>query len=49
MDITHHLVPTVDDLRKAKGDAADHELDYPYENIEELYIEETESSFYIDY
>ena len=49
MDITDHLIPTPEDFQQAKGDSRDHELDYPYEDIEELYIEEKPISFHIDY
>ena len=49
MDITDHLIPSTDDLLKAKQDSIDHDLDYHYEDIEELYIEEPSGSYYIDY
>ena len=49
MDITHQLIPTLEDFQKAKNDSRDHELHYPYEDIEELYIEEKPIGFYIDY
>ena len=48
MDITDHLIPTLEDFQKASDDSRDHELSYPYEDIEELYIEEQEAFFYID-
>jgi hypothetical protein len=41
-------VPSNEDLHKAKLEAQDHDMDYPYDSIEDLYIEETDP-YYIDY
>ena len=49
MDITDHIVPSDEDLTKARTDSESHELDYPYENIEDLYIEEPDPCYSIDY
>lgn len=48
MDITNIIVPSNEDLHKAKLEAQDYDMDYPYDNIEDLYIEETDP-YYIDY
>ncbi len=48
MDITDQLIPSTEDFQRASKDSQDYDLDYPYDNIEDLYIEE-EDSYYIDY
>jgi hypothetical protein len=51
VDITDHFVPSSEDFDKAKSDIENYDLDYPYEDIEELYLDndQTSSNLYFDY
>ena len=51
VDITDYFRPSNEDLNKAKSDIESYDLDYPYEDIDELYIENdgSSSNLYFDY
>jgi hypothetical protein len=50
VDITDHFVPCQEDFEKAKSEKESRDLNYHFDNVDELYIDnDPDSGFYLNY